>query len=65
MRARIASILGAAIETLSPEAAYRMAAVLLHVLKGARALAEEESERGDLVAEIRALLRLYLSQAFR
>lgn len=64
MRARIASILGAAIETLSPEAAYRMAAVLLHVLKGARALAEEESERGDLVAEIRALLRLYLSQAF-
>jgi hypothetical protein len=28
-------------------------------------LAEEESERGDLVAEIRALLRLYLSQAFR
>ena len=63
IRARIASILGAAIETLSPAAAHRMAAVLLHVLKGARALAEEDSKSGDLVAEIRALLRLYLSQA--
>jgi AcrR family transcriptional regulator len=64
MRGRIAAILRRNRPTLAPERAERLAFLTLHILKAIPLLAgEPESERMELVAEIRTLARLYLESA--
>ncbi|VFU08316.1 TetR/AcrR family transcriptional regulator [Methylocella tundrae] len=66
IRERLATLLVAATTTLPGAEAERMAAVLLHLLKIAPVVAEEEAGAGQeaLIAEARELVRLYVGRAF-
>jgi AcrR family transcriptional regulator len=63
-RASVADILRAAISGLTPARAKVMAVVLIHMLKAVANIADEESAaRAALLAEIRHVVRLYLTAA--
>lgn len=65
-RAAVARILQRAIAGISPAKAHTMAAVLLHLLKGIPAFADEPpAMQAVATGEIRELVRLYLSAARR
>jgi len=65
-RKQLARILRMANSALSPERAQDRATVLLYLLKGERALAEEEpSAARRLIPELRCLVRQYITDALR
>lgn len=64
MRAGVAEILRAAIDGLAAARAKAMAVVLIHMLKAVAGIADEESAtRPALLAEIRHVVRMYLTSA--
>ena len=64
MRDELGKVLRLALEGLDLEKSQAMAAVILHVLKAVPgALAEEDTLRGQLLAELREIVRAYLAAA--